>query len=239
MNNMIDTSKGKEYIDEKQIISALKLLKPNKELFEIRIIKGKEVLSGYFFSPETLVQELKKQDLENANVYCTLQMLHLGCSARMQFNRFINTSKDKVPTTSDKDVVMYKFIPIDLDPVRPTGISSTTEELEEANELCKQIETYMKEQGFRAHIQAFSGNGYHLLYPCAIENTEEGREKVHNYLNRLDELFSNDDCHVDTTLYNPARVIKLYGTLAQKGRDTEQRPHRMSKITGVVYEKDN
>ena len=235
---MIDTSKEKQYIDEKQIIEALHLLKPRNELFEIRIIKGKEILSGYFFNPEVLVQELKKQNLENANVYCTLQMLHLGCSARLQFNRFINTSKDKVPTTSDNDVVMYKYIPIDLDPVRPSGISSTEEELKGAFELSAQIEAYLKEQGFRNHIRAFSGNGYHLLYPCKIANDEEGKSQVHNYLNRLDELFSNNDCHVDTTLYNPARILKLYGTLAQKGRDTNDRPHRMSKIMGVVNEKD-
>ncbi|MCR4755152.1 MAG: hypothetical protein K5868_06420 [Lachnospiraceae bacterium] len=234
----MDNTSKKQYIDESQIIKALQLLKPNKELFEVRIIRGKEVLSGYFFNPEILVQELKKQNLDNANVYCTLQMLHLGCSARLQFNRFINTSKDKVPTTSDNDIVMYKYIPIDLDPVRPTGISSTEEELNGAYELSTQIEAYMKEQGFKNHIRAFSGNGYHLLYPCKIENNEEGRDKVRNYLNRLDELFSNDDCHVDTTLFNPARVIKLYGTLAQKGRDTEQRPHRMSEIKGVVNEAD-
>ena len=39
---------------------------------------------------------------------------------------------------------------------------------------------------------------------------------------------------MDLTNYNPARIFKLYGTLAQKGRNTADRPHRMARIEKVV-----
>lgn len=37
---------------------------------------------------------------------------------------------------------------------------------------------------------------------------------------------------MDMKNYNPSRVCKLYGTLAQKGSNTAVRPHRMSYIIG-------
>jgi len=223
-----------KYIEPEEIKKALSILKPNNELFEVRIIGGKDVCSGYFNDADILIKELNRVMGEGVNVYVTLHKLHSGCAARLQYNQLINTSKVKTPTTSDRDIIAYKYIPIDLDPVRPAGISSTIEELDEANELCKQIEAYMQAQGFCKHIRAFSGNGYHLLYPYESNDTAAGLEEVKGYLNRLDELFSNDACHVDTANCNPSRVFKLYGTLAQKGRNTEERPHRMSRILEVI-----
>lgn len=219
--------------DKDEIWKAIAILKPNNQLFEVRIVKGYSVMSGYFCGAETLIRELEKQDLDRANVYMTIQELHEGCAARWQWNSFVNASKEKLPTTSDRDIARYRFIPIDLDPVRPAGISSSFEELEHANSLRLQIMDYMKEQGFADYVCAFSGNGFHLLYRVDMPNNEESVQTMQGYLRRLDEVFSNDLCHVDTTNYNPARVLKLYGTLAQKGRHTETRPHRMSKIISV------
>lgn len=221
------------YIDVPRVKEALSILKPNNELYEIRIIKGREVLSGYFVDHDVAIAELLKLNLDGANVYITLHKIHPGCAARLQYNTFMNTSKVKIPTTSDNDVLSYKYIPIDLDPVRPTGISSSIEELEAANDLRKQVEAYMCAQGFIARICGFSGNGYHLLYPYEHKADASGEEYVKKILWRLDEVLSNEQCHVDVTNHNPARIFKLYGTRAQKGRNTEDRPHRMSRIMEV------
>ena len=221
--------------DRDEITRAIGILKPEGELYEVRIVKGLTVMSGYFSGADALVKELQGQDLARANVYMTIQQLHEGCAARWQWNCFINASREKLPTTSDKDITRYKFIPIDLDPVRPAGISSTEEELRHAHSLCPQIVEYMSEQGFKDYVYAFSGNGYHLLYRVDMPNNEESVQTMQGYLRRLDEVFSNEFCHVDTTTYNPARVLKLYGTIAQKGRYTENRPHRMSKILRVHH----
>ncbi len=38
---------------------------------------------------------------------------------------------------------------------------------------------------------------------------------------------------VDTTTHNPARILKLYGTIAAKGDSTPDRPHRLAKLLSV------
>ena len=42
--------------------------------------------------------------------------------------------------------------------------------------------------------------------------------------------FSSDEVLIDTSVSNPSRITKLYGTIAQKGANTPERPHRTSKI---------
>ena len=200
-------------------------------IFEVRIIRGKQIFSGYFMDGIGLVEALNHFDLTGCNVYITLQRVHPGCNARVQWGQFLDSGKLKVPTTSDHDITGYRWLPIDLDPVRPAGISSSEDELQDAEAVRDQIAAYMDAQGFKQYISGFSGNGYHLLYK--IDGQGYTSEQVKDFLQRLDELFSNDACKVDTTLYNPARICKLYGTYAQKGRNTPDRPFRMSHILEV------
>ena len=223
-----------KYFDPEEIKKAIRILKPDNELFEVRLIAGTMVRSGYFNDAETLLSQLREQNLANTSVYITLQRLHKGCEARLQYGRFLETGKLKLPTTSDHDITAYEWLPIDLDPVRPAGISSTKAEMTEAYALRVQIAAYMEAQGYKQHITACSGNGYHLLYRIDWEKTPETVDRVQGILNRLDELFSNDAVKVDITNYNPSRIFKLYGTLAQKGRSTTDRPHRISKLLEVI-----
>lgn len=221
-------------MDKSEICKAIELI--TSGVFECRIIKGKKILSGYFKDSEKLFMELERQDLRNANVYITLQRLHEGCEARFQWEHFLEPGMLKLPTTSDGDVVAYEWLPIDLDPKRPAGISSTKSELEAAYDLSFHIMEYMAAQGYNEYIRGFSGNGFHLLYRIANQGITE--DHVQNVLNRLDALFSNDDVEVDTTVYNPSRVWKLYGTMAQKGRSTNSRPFRLAKILEVRFEEN-
>ena len=224
--------------DEDEVRKAICILKPEKQLFEIRIIQGRISASGYFDNADDLIKALRNNAdyLAGVNVYMTLHQLHDGCRARLQWNKFIDSGRAKIPTTSDHDVLRYKYIPIDLDPVRPSGISSNAEELKSAEAAARQVVAHMRGEGFTEFIEAFSGNGYHLLYPIDLPNNEDSERYIKEYLNDLDQRFSNDGCHVDVTNYNPSRVFKLYGTVAQKGRSTEDRPHRLARILGVHQE---
>ena len=219
-------------IDEAEIRRAVNTLHPPDDeggcLFEVRIIDGSWNLSGYFTSADTLIEALKKSDSKaNENIYITLNYLNDGCYARKQHDTFV---KNAMPTTSDSDVIAFQFLMIDLDPERTKGTSSSDEELEEARATARTIFKYMKATGWNDPIIAESGNGVHLLYKidCTVEG---GRtEIVKGCLEALDIMFSNDAVKVDTTTFNPARICKLYGTMAQKGADTKIRPHRMSRI---------
>ena len=75
-----------------------------------------------------------------------------------------------------------------------------------------------------------------MLYKIALANNDENKQMLQNCLKALDLMFSNEDVEVDVTTATPSHTIKLYGTLAQKGADTQERPHRMSRI---VYVPDN
>jgi hypothetical protein len=44
------------------------------------------------------------------------------------------------------------------------------------------------------------------------------------------EQYSDKWVTVDRTVFNPARIWKLYGTWACKGDSTATRPHRMARI---------
>ena len=219
--------------DADEIRRSISVLKPNNELFEVRIIKGKAITSGYFCEAETLIRELSKLDLRQCNVYFTLQQLHEGCAARLQYEHFMSVGRmNDIPTTSDNDAIGYHYIPIDLDPCRPKGISSNDQELHFAEEVRDSIVEYMEDQGYSDPIRGFSGNGYHLLYRINWPGNREPAKRVQAIINRLDELFSNEHCEVDKTVFSPGQIFKLYGTFAQKGRSTQDRPHRLSHLIG-------
>src|SRR5205823_1454936 len=53
---------------------------------------------------------------------------------------------------------------------------------------------------------------------------------IEKVLAALAERFDDDRVKLDRGVFNPARILKLYGTLAAKGDDTRARPHRLSRI---------
>ena len=42
-----------------------------------------------------------------------------------------------------------------------------------------------------------------------------------------------DKVHLDSSVFNPARIWKFYGTLAAKGDSIPSRPHRVSRILEI------
>lgn len=222
----------KSAVNEYELRKAIEQLYPKDEekTFEIRIIGGrnKKPISGYFQDADTLIEQLKKVNLDGVNVYITLQQLTEEMFSRVQSEHFMQG----VETTSDNNIVGYKWLFVDLDPVRATGVSSSDEELKEATELAHKVYNYLKDMGFEEPVIAMSGNGMHLLYRIRLENNTENKDLIQKCLNALAMMFDTDKVKVDTANFNPSRICKLYGTLAQKGSDRPKRPHRMSRIYG-------
>lgn len=222
-----------QFVNEAEVRKALAILKPGGEPYEIRILGAdkKSTLSGYFDNADTLFSAFDTVDLRNTNIYITLNDLKEGANNRLQQDHFLKTST----TTSDNDIEGYKWFFIDLDPVRLSGISSSQEELDAAIARARDVYEYLKGMGFEDPVKALSGNGCHLLYRISLANNEDNRALVQNCLNVLAMMFDNDSVRVDTTNFNPSRICKLHGTLAQKGANDKKRPHRFSRIfTDVV-----
>lgn len=220
-------------INETEIRKAIQQFHPS-DLFEVRVINGtkRKPLSGFFKDADTLIKALDTVDLRGANVYFTLNSIDEDLYSRAQHDKFVLGGNG----TEDPDVDGINWLFIDLDPERKTGISSTNEELQGAFDLAKKIYMFLKDYGFEEPVKAVSGNGAHLLYKISLSGNEENKRLVEKCLKALSMLFDTDNIKVDTTNFNPSRVCKLYGTLAQKGANTEKRPHRMSRIIGDVRE---
>ena len=75
-----------------------------------------------------------------------------------------------------------------------------------------------------------SGNGGHLLYRIDLPNDSASRDLVKAVLEVLALKFNDAVVTVDTSVYNAARITKLYGTMVWKGDSTEDRPHRRSQM---------
>ena len=213
-------------IEIDEVKKALSILKSEGQLFEVRILKGKTIISGYFTDVETLEQAFKKVDLRGANVFYTLNRIDESCYSREQKDKFVQSKN----TTSDGDITAYQWLLIDLDPVRKSGISSTKTELKAACERGEKIKRYLQERGWPTPVKACSGNGLHLLYGVNLANTKENTQLIERVLKALALIFNDEQVEVDTSVFNPSRISKLYGTRAQKGANTKDRPHRLSQI---------
>lgn len=213
--------------EENEIRKAIALMKPDDELFEVRVISGKQNLSGYFKNAETLMNALRTIHFNQCNVYITLNQIKEECYSRLQRDQFV---KGASATTSDNDIQCYDWLMVDIDPSRAAGTSSSDEEIALARAKGNEVYAYMRKLGFEEPISAFSGNGIHLLYYIGLESNADNKDLVKKCLMALDLLFSDEKIKIDTANFNPARICKLYGTQAQKGSNTPERPYRMSRI---------
>lgn len=220
MTQLIELGKVKE---------ALEVLKYDGQLFEVRILKGKATISGYFTDVDKLMKAFKTVDLRGANVFYTLNIIDDECYSREQHDKFVQCKT----TTSDGDITAYQWMLVDLDPVRKSGISSTDDEWRAAYHRGMKIVEYLRERDFPAPIMASSGNGIHLLYSVNLANNAENAQLIERSLKALALIFNDDKVEVDTSVFNPSRISKLYGTTAQKGANTEKRPHRLSQLMTV------
>ena len=219
------------YIDESKIRRAISVIKGGNTngLFEIRIITGKKTWVGYFKDVNVMLDQLKRQDLRNANVYMVLNEINDACYSKKARDKFLLGEQ----STKDDDIVGRHWLLIDLDSKRTVGVSSTDAEVRSAKQKAQEIYTFLMKQGFSEPVIGFSGNGYHLLYKVRLANTPENKARVERFLHTLDVFFTDDVIKIDTAVFNAARICKLYGTVAQKGSDSPERPHRMSDIEYV------
>lgn len=183
---------------------------------------GKGVASGYFDDYEKAVEAALQLDAGGAEgVYQTLNEVHPGCIARSP-NQI--TENPRV-TTTDSDIVQRRWGLIDIDPVRPSGISATDEEINNARSVFDTVAGSV----FGETIEAFSGNGWHLLFRPQPPFSSD--EHIQSLLRNASELCDWPGvATVDQSVWNLARITKFYGTHACKGFAVADRPHRQSYV---------
>jgi hypothetical protein len=198
------------------------------QVVELRVLnfpRAKATCSGYFNDLDALATAAARFN-GKTNVYVTVNPINAALLARAS-NRVIEYPK---ATTSDADVLRRTWFLIDFDPVRPSGVSSTDAEHAAALARTTKCRAYLSSSGWPAPVEADSGNGGHLMYTIDLANNEGAKKLVEACLAALDFLFSDARVHVDRTVFNAARIWKLYGTTAVKGDHTADRPHRTARI---------
>lgn len=216
----------------------LGLLARPGEVYELRALtKGRGnapiVTSGYFDDLDAMAEAAIGLSGKADGIYCTINPTNPALLARAPANRVRQAGNGD--TTSDRDVVARRHLLIDVDPVRPAGISSDDAEHQASLDLAQRIAEDLSAIGWPDPIRADSGNGAHLIY--AVDLPTVDGDLVKRVLAALSKKYSTPALKVDEKVFNPARISKLYGTLTRKGEDTVTRPHRISRILSAPYER--
>lgn len=158
-------------------------------------------------------------------VYLTLNPVHRDLLSR-RCNRVDVAESGTLAT--DANITRRRWLLVDADPVRIADVSSANAEKASALETVEAVRAYLREQGWPEPILADSGNGYHLLYRVDLPVDDGGL--IERCLKALAVQFDNAGVKIDTKVFNPSRIVKLYGTVSRKGDHTAERPHRRSRI---------
>lgn len=219
--------------DKAAMLAALAALFEPGDVIELRAFpRGrKRTDAGYFDGEhrEALVEAAAKLNADGAAVYVTLnridpQLLRRYC------NRIESFAKT---TTSDANAIRRRWLLIDLDPVRLADTPTTDAQVEAAREAAAKCYRLLKDAGWPDPLVGASGNGWHLLYPLDLPNDGESTALVKGALAGLAERLDDATVKVDQSVFNAARITKLYGTVATKGDHTPLAPWRLSKLVSA------
>ena len=224
------------------ILQALQILTPPGGILEVRALNP-WTASGYFDADHLPDAAGKIEALDATGTYDGIYII-LNEITPALLSRRANRIETRLPkaaaTTADADIIRRRWFPVDIDVKRPSGISSTDEEHAAALEGAGKVARYLSEEhGFPEPIRADSGNGAHLLYRIDLPNDEGSRTLIERCLKALGAAFDRDPSEnqpgweIDKTTFNAARIWKLYGTVARKGDNTPERPHRRARILEV------
>jgi hypothetical protein len=217
--------------DRSEILRTCQALFAPGQVVELRALdavtrewRRPHTVSGYFDDWEKLAAAAT--GLRARGVYVTLNPVNPDLLARAN-NRLRNMQAGD-QATADSDLIGRRWLPVDCDPVRPSGISATDAEHDLALARAREMRAYLQARGWPEPLLADSGNGAHLLYRVELPADDGGL--VEGALAALAFRFTDALVTVDQKNFNPARIWKLYGTLAAKGDPTPQRPHRLSRL---------
>jgi hypothetical protein len=215
--------------DYEEITRTTELLLAPGQVYEIRAFgqdKYKTVFSGYFDNHEQLAQNAARLSGKAAGVYVTVNPVAPALLARASNH----VRPRPLATTSDRDILLRRWLPLDFDPCRPSGISSTEAEHALAIAKAHEVVGWLTQQGWPDPLVADSGNGCHSLYRLDLPNDQAATDLLRDCLNALSLLFGDESVSIDVGNFNAARIWKIYGTQAGKGDDLPDRPHRISRV---------
>ena len=221
--------------DKESIISALKLWFRKGDVFEIRVLDAvstgwmrPHMESGYFdyeHIPDAADAICRLRAYRGA--YATVNPVNPDLLARA-CNRLRGITREA--TTSDSDILARRWLLIDCDPKRVSGVSSSDAEHEAAITMACKIRAGLAASGWPDPILLDSGNGAQMMY--RIDLPVADGDLVQRCIAGI-ATAGDDKVDVDLTVFNPARIWRIPGTMNCKGDDVPSRPHRMARVLSV------
>lgn len=218
---------------------------------EIRILSKKfGAWGGYFDDPVAAFREIHyikrdkipyKQHPRNGEadgIYFALNQFSFD-RLSIANNRIIQGGDSSF--LHDEQVTKIRYFFVDADARRFEAshdkCNSSHAEKQASLSVIKKVRDWFAGYGIMG-VVADSGNGCHFIVP--VDYTKDVSLKFAIILKHLAKLFSDEKCQIDEKVYNPARIDKLYGTVACKYDEIPGRPHRISAIkTDILSELSN
>jgi hypothetical protein len=223
-------------VSVEQVADWLRVLVAPDQVMELRAIKVRRrseyehTVAGFFDADH--LHEMAEAALELTpfarGTYFTLNPIHPQLLAR-RANRVDRAGEGD--QAGDKHVLCRRWLLIDADPIRDSLISSTDTEKAHALDTVQAIRHHLSGRGWPEPILGDSGNGYHLLYRIDLPANDGGQ--VQRILQALADRFDTEHVKIDQTVFNPARIVKVPGTIARKGDNVRDRPHRRAMLLEV------
>ena len=216
---------------EERVRRFLEKLTGQQDVVELRIL-GERTLSGYFRDREALVQTiLEAEEQQLGGVYWTPQRL---CPDLHKRNPEQLKRPGRGDLTSDREVERYRYLLVDFDPERKTNTSSSDRELGEAVQVAVGAVRDLTTEGWPAPTAwACSGNGVHLFFPIDLPTSKA--ELLNRTLKAIGKRFDTAIIKSDSTVSNPSRIFRAYGTTNRKGDATAERPHRQACLLPMEW----
>ncbi len=227
--------------DPELIRAALELVKTPDSPIEVRVLKARRngparlfgnTFNGFYDDLDAAVRDVSRiTGRDAAGVYMTINELD-PIVRNWGHNRLGRSEK----AAADENVVRLCHVFADLDPVRPSLTNATEAEHAAAMARLDDVRAYMTANGWPDPVLAgSSGSGAMALYRIDLPPSEAGI--VEYTLQALAAEFNDDRVTIDTGVSNPARIIRIPGTINAKSPTPQpDRPWTMATAKAVTNE---
>ncbi|MGA2034158.1 MAG: DUF5906 domain-containing protein [Thermoguttaceae bacterium] len=187
---------------------------------EIRAIpRGRGALTvSYADNAEDFAHQVALLDQRSfAGIYMTLNPLVAGFQPREHH------------AVCADDVARIRHILFDLDPKRdhPRGGKVCANDAEHAAALAhaKKLREHLKAAGFPEQMEMDSGSGAYLISACDLPNARDSVKLIERVLIAA-ARHDTPEVHVDQSVFDPPRVVRIAGSTNKKSAPTKERPNR-------------
>jgi hypothetical protein len=206
---------GLHAIDRAEVLRALTILIDPGQTFELRALPSGRSRICRGNDLESAVEAAWELSDEKGLYWCLNPVRH-----------------DLIGAASNKDILSRRWLLIDVDTQRTDKDSNATnEEKIAAIKVVDAVLDYLVDLlGWPHPLVVDSGNGWHLLFRIDLEIDKLSQQLLKEFLARLADKFDTAETKIDRAVHNAARISKLPGSWARKGPNSEDRPHRFSRL---------